>query len=592
MSERLNAARTKLQEALDLVDQELAPPAPTVFIYGETEQEFYEWPGITIPENGVVKVKVTVDHDEAGAGVTFGNANIRFRRAYWSGKPRGWHWTDGRSAPIREEADEVTLTFYLSSDKIETYIGDVPHSETMRDDFGVMELGFWHWNAGNKTFEVLVVEEMAAPAPPPAAEEEEELPPVYGPPPAVDLVPSGTVNSAVIDGCQVYFQQGVALKTTATGFPVVPPGTTVVLGFNERGIKNPGVTRTPSLSDGPFTLEAGDSLMVFRKVTDPDAPGIVGKTQRGLQHDGKYTDRAVYSDATVIVASNYMNHENLRPGYCNTFPPAFLESSINYVAIPVFPFPGGQLHLDVGEGESPAHVYARYLRRVHPHWAHLHLGREYHPLNNMADYHSRIYDIWADAILLAMCDLPGREELILAICQQGIDAYSCMLSSDAKVANGDYTFADRALYRAAVMFAGVALDHEGMRTQDYNDRTRNKTTFGPHYLGGTRALWRRNHERLPHFGINPALWSSEEVKDEQYRLDQSPGYPAILEMCRKLGVSWGRESFKQYTEQWLAQDVLVPSAVMDAFNRTGKQFIPPSRYSSGFVQNFIEGTNP
>ena len=56
-------------------------------------------------------------------------------------------------------------------------------------------------------------------------------------------------------------------------------------------------------------------------------------------------------------------------------------------------------------------------------------------------------------------------------------------------------------------------------------------------------------------------------------------------MCAQLGIEWGRPDFVDYVRNWWGP--LVPEAVIQAFDRHGKQFIPPSYASSEFQANAV-----
>src|SRR5690606_37348728 len=157
--------------------------------------------------------------------------------------------------------------------------------------------------------------------------------------------------------------------------------------------------------------------------------------------------------------------------------PLYDRANLQWSLVPNLAPTSGSLSLSAGSGQSLAQRYARVFQRV---WIR-HLrdweGRMAHPTENMPDYYRETYHIESDASLLMISDVADKQELILHFVQQGIDSYHTALSGQS----------DRTLSKWPIVFAGMLLNHNGMRTVSYGGFREVWQTYygGPGWTGAT-----------------------------------------------------------------------------------------------------------
>jgi hypothetical protein len=184
-----------------------------------------------------------------------------------------------------------------------------------------------------------------------------------------------------------------------------------------------------------------------------------------------------------------------------------------------------------------------------------------HPLENMPDYGREITNIVSTVSLMLLLEDPDnqRETLLLRFIQLGIDYYGVTLSdNDLWRANGGHNSGRK----MPILFAGVLLDHEGMKRVNASFAEDEQTYFGEGYRG-QKALWRisraetRKHEHLP-----PQDWEGPPFKgdnngwkSEGYRKLNGPTWVGQALAARLLGARtlWSHDAFFDYVDRWVEE---------------------------------------
>ncbi|MGQ9651870.1 MAG: hypothetical protein ACUVXJ_17335 [Phycisphaerae bacterium] len=204
--------------------------------------------------------------------------------------------------------------------------------------------------------------------------------------------------------------------------------------------------------------------------------------------------------------------------------------------------------------------YERYLERI---WLdHLYEwpNREMHPLENMPDYGREITNIVSTVSLVLSLDASEKkhETLLLRFVQLGIDYYGVTQSdNDLWRANGGHNSGRK----MPILFAGVLLDHDGMKHVRPSFAEDQQTYHGQGYRG-QKVLWRidpgesRKHEHLP-----PQRWDGPPFKGdnngwkaEAYRRLNGPTWIGQALAARLLGAKayWNHDAY-DYVDRWVAE---------------------------------------
>ena len=266
-----------------------------------------------------------------------------------------------------------------------------------------------------------------------------------------------------------------------------------------------------------------------------------------------------------------------RPAYCGEGKIEFRASQLRRDLLPRLEAPA----------EPPDLArYERYLERI---WLdHLYewAGRAMHPLENMPDYGREITNIVSNVSLMLLLDDSENtcETLLLRFVQLGIDLYGITQSdNDLWRANGGH----HSGRKLPIIFAGVLLDHDGMKHVKASFAEDQQTYYGEGYRGQT-ALWTistseaRKHEHLP-----PEQWTGPPFKDdndgwksEGYRRLNGPTWIGESLAARLIGAKeyWDRDVFFDYVDRWVAE---AQDGAVD------RETMKPTSYRA-FPSDFIE----
>jgi len=320
----------------------------------------------------------------------------------------------------------------------------------------------------------------------------------------------------------------------------------------------------------PVTLQPDQSLMSTesRPDNDPDRLNLV-ETLMPLSKV-KLIRASVLTCVIAPQASSAF-----RPPYAGTNKPIYDSSYLHRELLPALTPAGGSPSFSKPTGMTVAQRYARYFERpwiVHQmaDW-----GEHIRPLDNCLNYYSTAHVMESDAALILCCNYPDKEQLLINFVQYGIDSYYCIQTNPNPPTRGD-----RCLSKWPLIFAGIMLDDENMRSHhNYAWFKTDACTYAGTGWTGATALWCM--ERAPttdtHDQINPFTgdWCQTDSegnpfwKDEAYRRATHGWCHVGTALAARLmnAVSiWNHDPFFAYEDRWM--DVADDSNY-DALNAMG-----------------------
>jgi len=296
----------------------------------------------------------------------------------------------------------------------------------------------------------------------------------------------------------------------------------------------------------PLELKPGESLVStasLDKVGDRTPETVPGQYARG----------PLRTAVVLTCVAEEPAADAFRPAYCGVHKPMFRASELRRDLLPRLQ-PVGKLP-DLAR-------YERFLQRIwldhYREWP----GRMMHPLENMPDYGREITNIVSNVSLMLLLDDPKgeRETLLLRFVQLGIDLYGITQSANNLwTANGGH----HSGRKLPILFAGVLLEHEGMKHVDAAFAEDQQTYYGEGYRG-QKALWKidnsepRKHEHLP-----PQQWTgppfkgdNDGWKSEGYRRLNGPTWIGEALAARLIGAKeyWAHDAFFDYVDRWVAEE--------------------------------------
>ncbi len=297
----------------------------------------------------------------------------------------------------------------------------------------------------------------------------------------------------------------------------------------------------------PLALEPGESLVSTDSVAKVGVP-----TPQTVK--GQYCRGPLRTAVVLTCLAEPPPPDAFRPPYCGADKPIFRAGKLRRDRLaklepPDAPLPDLALH-------------ERYLQRVWLDHFHEWPARRMHPLENMPDYGREITHIVSRVGLMLLLEDPDgkRETLLIRFVQLGIDLYGVTRSNDDLWrANGGH----HSGRKWPILFAGLMLDHEGMKHVEAAFAEDQQTYYGKGWRG-QKVLWKinlephRRHEHLP-----PAKWDGPPFKgknnghkSEGYRKLNGPTWvgqalAARIMNARKL---WNHDAFFDYVDRWMADD--------------------------------------
>ncbi len=238
-----------------------------------------------------------------------------------------------------------------------------------------------------------------------------------------------------------------------------------------------------------------------------------------------------------------------------------------YVGAEKLNFTAGQLRREMlpkvkAAGKVPeAAGYERYLQRIWldhwPDWS----SREMHPMENMPDYGREITNVVSTVSLMLVVEDPeGKyEKLLLKFVQLGIDYYGVTQSNNKLwFANGGHDSGRK----IPIIFAGVLLNHDGMKNVKAIFAEDDQTYYGEGYRG-QKVLWKIDpSEARKHEHLRPEKWAgppfvrdNDGWKSEGYRALNGPTWVAQALTARMLGVkdNWNHNPYFDYVDRWVLE---------------------------------------
>ena len=296
----------------------------------------------------------------------------------------------------------------------------------------------------------------------------------------------------------------------------------------------------------PLELKPGQSLVStdsVEKIGDRTPDTVPGPYARG----------PLRTAVVLTCVAEPPPADAFRPAYVGTDKPQFTVGQLRRDRLPRVAPPPSDL--------PDVKLHERFLERIWLDHMYEWNNRMMHPLENMPDYGREITNIVSTVSLLLCVDDPeGRHETLLRrFVQLGIDYHGVVQSdNDLWRANGGHNSGRK----MPILFAGVLLDHDGMRGVRASFAEDEQTYFGEGYRG-QKALWTidrtpaRRHEHLP-----PAQWDgppfqgdNDGWKSEAYRRLNGPTWIGQALAARLLGAKddWNHDAYFDYVDRWVAE---------------------------------------
>jgi len=321
----------------------------------------------------------------------------------------------------------------------------------------------------------------------------------------------------------------------------------------------------------PLELKPGQSL-----VSTASVEKVGDKTPDTVR--GQYARGPLRTAVVLTCVAEPPAADAFRPAYVGTDKPMFRVSQLRRDLLPKLKAPTA----------TPApDEYERFLQRIwldhQADW----VNREMHPLENMPDYGREITNITSTVSLLLTLDDPEKkyETLLLRFVQLGIDYYGVTQSNaHLWVANGGHNSGRK----IPILFAGVLLQHEGMKHVKASFAEDEQTYFGEGFRG-QKVLWKiDNSESRKHEHLSPEKWTdppfkgdNDGWKSEGYRSLNGPTWVAQALTARLLGAKayWNHDPYFDYVDRWVAEGT--SGGLID---KTTKQPKPYNAFPSDFVK--------
>ena len=295
----------------------------------------------------------------------------------------------------------------------------------------------------------------------------------------------------------------------------------------------------------PLELQPGQSLVSTASVeqTGQKTPDTV---------PGQYLRGPLRTAAVLTCVTQPPPADAFRPAYVGKWKSQFTAAQLRRGLLPRLRPPGALPDLKIHE---------RYLERI---WLdHLQEwpNRMMHPLENMPDYGRELTNIVSTVSLLLLTEDPdGKlEKLLLRFVQLGIDYYGVTQSdNDLWRANGGHNSGRK----MPILFAGLLLEHDGMRRVHASFAEDEQTYHGQGYRG-QKALWTidrspsRKHEHLPpdKWAGPPFQGDNDGWKSEAYRRLNGPTWIGQALAARLLGAKdcWDHDALFDYVDRWVEE---------------------------------------
>jgi hypothetical protein len=297
----------------------------------------------------------------------------------------------------------------------------------------------------------------------------------------------------------------------------------------------------------PLVLKPGDSLV---SVASVEQIGV--KTPDTIP--GHYCRGPLRTAVVLTCLDAPPPADAFRPAYVGSWREMFTASQIRRDRLPGLTPPGAI---------PDVRRYERAFERIWLDHQRQWVNRDMHPLENMPDYGREITNLVSDAGLLLLLDDPEgqRDPLLLRFIQKGIDYYGVVRSDDNLwIANGGHNSGRK----WPILFAGLMLDHEGMKHVQATFQEDQQTYFGPGFRG-QKALWTiaPDSANARHEEADPASWEkfgdrrgNNGHKAEGYRRLNGPTWVGQALAARLTGMveCWNHPPFFEYVDRWWQEE--------------------------------------
>lgn len=340
--------------------------------------------------------------------------------------------------------------------------------------------------------------------------------------------------------------------------------------------------RIPSYAESlsvhfPVSLPVNSSLVSSISLTEEDCNCSLANGTKGTRSLAGVcipyeTTRPMLKTAAVLTSvAKVPDGHGFRPGFCGTQKTIYPVSGIRWDRLPKL--------LPV----QPQPDISYLIRGLERPWiSHITdwVSRSLHPMENMLDYHEKIFDFYKDVSLVCLIDVDKRDSLVMKFIQHGIDMHAMVINGHGGSGTAKWP----------ILFAGMMLDDKVMSAIFLN--TTSKTPFREDWMTyygdqgtsslsskivtkercwtghvvpagihkGKAVMWRQEDGDPEHEHLHPSEWqqippSGGGCKHETYRVINSINWPGIaLSVLLMQGKElWNHDAYFDYCDRWMSE---------------------------------------
>ncbi len=294
----------------------------------------------------------------------------------------------------------------------------------------------------------------------------------------------------------------------------------------------------------PVTLKPNESLVstISLEKTGDVPPDSISKAA--------HKETALHTAAVLTCVKEAPPADAFRPAYVGTWKENFRASQIHREFLPALN--------PVATGPDLPRLQRTFERIWLDHKRDF-SSNYMHPMANMPEYGRDMTSAISSAGLALLLKNPD-ETLLYDYIQKGIDYYG-VTQSDNKIwiANGGHDSGRK----WPILFAGILLDHQGMRHVDAAFQEDEQTYYGKGFKGQT-VLWsiRPGTPNGNHEETDPATWDTSGkginngTRAENYRKLNGPTWIGQALAARLMGATgfWNHPAFFDYVDRWVKDE--------------------------------------
>lgn len=294
----------------------------------------------------------------------------------------------------------------------------------------------------------------------------------------------------------------------------------------------------------PLELKPGESLVstIGLEKTGMIPPDSISRSA--------HKETALHTAAVLTCVAEAPPADAFRPAYVGNWKETFRASQLRRGALPGLIAPGTQPDLPALQRTFEC-IWLDHKTDFSSNYM--------HPMANMPEYGRDMTYAVSDAALAMMLKDPD-ETLLVRYIQKGIDYYGTALSdNNIWIANGGHNSGRK----WPILFAGIMLDHQGMKNVQATFQEDQQTYHGNGFSGQT-ALWsiRPDAANAKHEEMDPAAWEASGkginngTRAEAYRKLNGPTWIGQALAARMIGAMnlWNHPAYFDYVDRWVKEE--------------------------------------